>query len=110
MLAMKNPKMDYDYFNVGTGKKLSILDVAENLIKLYAPGSSMGPTIANKFRSGDIRHCFADVSKIRSMGFEPKVAFEEGMKELAEWGRTVSARDDFDKAEGELQSKSLIKS
>ena len=70
----------------------------------------MGPTIANKFRSGDIRHCFADVSKIRSMGFEPKVAFEEGMKELAEWGRTVSARDDFDKAEGELQSKSLIKS
>jgi dTDP-L-rhamnose 4-epimerase len=110
LLAMNSKGMDYRSFNVGTGKAVSVLDIARTLIKLYGKGDSIEVKIANKFRSGDIRHCFSDISEIRKMGFEPRVDFESGMKELVEWGKTVEAEDRTERAEQELENKSLIKS
>jgi dTDP-L-rhamnose 4-epimerase len=110
MLALKNPSMNYGSFNVGTGKALSINDIAETLLKLYGKEGSLRPKIINKFRSGDIRHCFSDISRIKKMGFKPKVGFEEGMIEFVKWGKAATAEDKFGKAENELEGRSLIKS
>jgi hypothetical protein len=44
------------------------------------------------------------------MGFEPRSDLESGMKELVGWGKMENAEDCFDKAEKELENKSLIKS
>ena len=42
--------------------------------------------VPGKFRAGDIRHCFADVTRAReALGFEAEVPFEQGLAELAEW-------------------------
>jgi dTDP-L-rhamnose 4-epimerase len=109
MLAMKNPNMDYSTFNVGTGKPTTILDIADVLTKLYGK-EDVKPERESGFRSGDIRHCFSDISSIKKMGFEPKTDLESGMKELVEWGKGESAEDDFNKAKSELENKSLIKS
>ncbi len=110
LMALDNPNMNYGSFNVGSGKSVSVNEIAGTLLRLYGKDGSIEPKIANKFRAGDIRHCFADTSKIRKMGFEPKVDFESGMKELVGWGKTVDAEDKFTKAEDELEKKSLIKS
>ncbi|HII40303.1 MAG TPA: nucleoside-diphosphate sugar epimerase, partial [Thermoplasmata archaeon] len=92
---------------VGAGRGLSVLDVANVLLTLY--GSKLAPVVAHKFRAGDVRHCFADISKARRLlGYEPKVAFEEGMKELVEWGRKVEAKDGFERAYEELRNKGLV--
>ena len=41
------------------------------------------PEITGRYRVGDIRHCFADISLAREvLGYEPRVTFEEGMQEL----------------------------
>jgi len=67
------------------------------------------PEITNKFRAGDIRHCFADISKIKNnFGYKPKVDFEEGMKELVEWGEKVEAVDKFEEAHEELKARGLV--
>jgi len=42
------------------------------------------------------------------LGYEPKVSFEEGMKELVEWASKIEARDRFDKAYKELEEKKLV--
>jgi dTDP-L-rhamnose 4-epimerase len=110
MLALKNKNMDFGSFNVGTGKAISINEIAETLLKLYGKDGSLSPKIANKFRSGDIRHCFADISKIKRMGFEPKVSFREGMAELVSWGKKTEAVDKSHDAERELEGRALIKS
>ncbi len=106
ILAMKEDKMAYQAFNVGSRHRISILEVARILSKLY--GKNVEFDIQNKFRAGDIRHCFSDISKIREFGYEPKVSFEDGMKELVEWGETVEALDRVENAQEELMEKGLV--
>ncbi len=107
ILAMEQNSANFEVFNVGSGQPLSIKSVAEKIAGLY--GLDLKPEITNKFRKGDIRHCFADISKIKSrLGFEPSVSFEEGMKEIIEWSQSVKAEDRFDEATRELKKKGLI--
>lgn len=107
ILAMKRKEADYDFFNVGTGVPHSILDVANVIIYLYNK-KDLKPKITNKFRAGDIRHCYADVSKIsKKLGFKPKVPFEKGIKKLIEWSETQEAYDLTQKAQLELKKRGL---
>jgi dTDP-L-rhamnose 4-epimerase len=107
IIGMKKTAANFEAFNVGTGIQVTIKEVAEILIELY--GKRIMPNITNKFRKGDVRHCFADISKIsKKLGFRPKVSFKEGMKELIEWAREQEAVDHFDDAATELKKKGLI--
>jgi dTDP-L-rhamnose 4-epimerase len=107
LLAMKSSNANYGVFNVGTGKEINILEIARTLIKLYK--KKLKPEITNKFRAGDIRQCFADISRIKTkLGYKPKVAFEEGMKELVNWGEKEEAEDKFDEAHDELLRRGLV--
>jgi len=107
ILSMENSKADYETFNVGTCSPITIRSIAETLAKLY--GKDIKPVITNKFRKGDVRHCFADITKIKSkLGFNPETNFEEGMKELIEWSSGVKAEDKFEQATKELTTKGLI--
>ncbi len=105
ILAMETPGMNYGSFNVGTGKPTSILEAARVLAGLYK--KKMGPRIAGKYRAGDIRHCYSDISRIRRFGFEPRVGFEQGMKELVSWGEGIKAEDKTEQARKELEDKGL---
>lgn len=106
MLAMKNSKLDYQALNVGTGRQTSVLDVVNVLGRLFHK-PHIKPEIVKKFRAGDIRHCYADISRISRMGFRPTLNFEQGMKELAEWGAGVKAEDMVERAKDELEKKGL---
>ena len=66
------------------------------------------PVISGKSRKGDIRHCYADNSKIKEkLGFEIKTPFEDGMKELISWSENIESVDKFDVARKELEEKGL---
>jgi dTDP-L-rhamnose 4-epimerase len=105
-LAMERSQANYKTLNVGTGKPTSILEIANVLAKLY--GKGIEPQVVNKYRSGDIRHCYADVSEIRKIGFEPKTSFEEGMEKLVEWGEQAEAIDKVEEATKELVERGLV--
>jgi len=108
LLAMEQAGADYEVVNVGTGRSLSILNVAQLLIERLQPQSNIQPVIEKKFRRGDIRHCFADISKIkRLLGYHPKVEFENGLEELVSWVRQQTAIDRFDQAKYELERRGL---
>jgi dTDP-L-rhamnose 4-epimerase len=83
-LAMTNRAADYQVFNVGTGRPISVLEVGQLLAQEL--GWTRGFEITRKFRAGDIRHCFADISRIRAaIGYEPRYRFEDGVRELVAW-------------------------
>lgn len=89
-------------YNVGTGKPISILEIANTLIGLY--GKKLKPEVRNQFRKGDIRHCFADVSKIKKdLGWCAQTKFGDGMRELIGWAEKEEARDGFEQAEKEMK-------
>jgi len=66
-------------FNVGTGRAVSIRELAAAVMRLAGLGGE--PAYAPP-RSGDIKHSVADVSKARALGWEPRVPLEEGLRRL----------------------------
>ena len=93
MLAMERPQSDDKVINIGCGKPISIRSVAEILARSL--GKDLEPVITNKYRAGDIRHCYADLSRARTLlGYEPQVSYEEGFRELAEWLGSQEAGED----------------
>ena len=115
LLAMERDEADYGVFNVGTGRPMTILDVANALIthlqdRICDAQSTIGnrkSQIVNRFRAGDIRHCFADIGRIQALGYQPQVRFEDGVAELVDWVRMQTAVDGFDRARAELVSRGL---
>lgn len=70
--------------NIGSGRAVTVREVASTLAEVL--GTRVEPQVTGKYRVGDIRHCFADVSLAREvLGYEPKVTFEAGMAELVTW-------------------------
>ncbi|HLZ31048.1 MAG TPA: NAD-dependent epimerase/dehydratase family protein [Chloroflexota bacterium] len=85
-LAMTNAAADYQVLNVGTGRPTSVLQVGEHLARELA--WTGGFDIVRKFRAGDIRHCYADITRIqKALDYTPRVRFEDGVRELVAWVR-----------------------
>ncbi len=104
--ALEHDRANYEVFNVGSGHPTSIKQVAHVIIELMQ--STVKPEISFKFRKNDIRHCTADISKIRKfLGWEPKIRFKDGMKELIAWGEKEKAVDMVQQAIGELTQRGL---
>jgi dTDP-L-rhamnose 4-epimerase len=102
LLAMHSKASDGEVINIGCGKPIAIRRVAELLAK--ALDRDVQPVITNRFRAGDIRHCYADITKARELlGYEPLVAHEEGFRELADW---LCGQEAEDKAETMLKELS----
>lgn len=96
-------------FNVGTGVATDVLTVAKSLISAYE--IDVPVTITGKFRLGDIRHNYADLTKISSLlGFEPKVFFADGIKKFSSWVLEQEIQEDrLTKSLEEMKMKGLLK-
>ncbi len=105
-LALERDGADGRPVNVGSGKSSSVLEIAAALTRVL--GKEIEPELTGKFRAGDIRHCFADVSLAHeALGFEAEVPFEDGLAELAGWLEGQVATDRFDEAAAELTQRGL---
>jgi dTDP-L-rhamnose 4-epimerase len=96
-------------FNVGTGKPTNLIELLE-LLEKALDTSGIEPSIPGRFRTGDIRHCYADISRIsQALGYKPAVELDAGLTELAEWMRTQSAENLTRRAAAELERKGLVR-
>lgn len=109
ILGIEKDAADGEVFNVGTGVATDVISVATNLIKNY--GVDVPLTISGNYRLGDIRHNYADLTKIKSkLGFEPKYSFEAGLKEFTNWVNTQEVeKDNYQKSIDEMKAKGLYK-
>lgn len=109
ILALEKSEANNEIFNVGTGVAFNVLDVAMQLINNY--NIKVPVKISGNYRLGDIRHNFADLSKIsRMLEYQPKVSFKEGIKKFTEWVNTQDVHEDFYlKSIEEMKNKGLYK-
>jgi dTDP-L-rhamnose 4-epimerase len=107
LLALESPDAGQTLFNVGTGRPTTVLDVARTLSAQL--GVDLAPTIANKFRAGDIRHCYGDPSRIeQALGWKAEVPLDEGYRDLIAWSRAQKPTDTFAASLTELESRKLV--
>jgi dTDP-L-rhamnose 4-epimerase len=106
-LCLESPQAQDKVFNIGSGQAVTIVELAERMA--HALGKDqLEPQITGKYRMGDIRHCFADISLARSgIGYMPRVTLEEGVLELADWLEGQIADDHLDSASAELIARGL---
>ena len=106
ILAMERAEADGMALNVGSGQPITIRQVAKELTRSL--GTEIEPEITGKYRAGDIRHCFADISAARNvLGYQPQVSFSDGMKELVQWLGSQNAVDRSAEAVERLTSLGL---
>jgi dTDP-L-rhamnose 4-epimerase len=105
-LALESDRAAGATINVGSGRPTSVLEIAERLASVL--GVAIEPEVVGKFRAGDIRHCYADVTRARELlGFEAEVELERGLEALAEWLEGQVAVDRVDAAAEELAARGL---
>lgn len=105
LLAMHDPRFDYGVFNVSSGRPTTIVEVAQSLARYL--DRPIEPQITRQFRRGDIRHCFADISAIKALGYSPRTDFQHGIASLVEWVSQQKPVDAYDQAHQELLTKGL---
>jgi dTDP-L-rhamnose 4-epimerase len=108
LLALETQTGAGKVYNIGSGIRRSILSIGRDLASVM-DCPNITPHVLGKYRVGDIRHCFADISLARSeLGFAPQVDFREGLEELAEWLAGQTAVDAVDRAKEELENRGLV--
>jgi dTDP-L-rhamnose 4-epimerase len=101
-----NEAADGAVINIGSGQSVTVNEIATRLARIL--GKDVEPEVTGKYRVGDIRHCFADISRAKELlGFEPAVSMDDGMTELAEWLEGQVAVDHVDAAASELAARGL---
>lgn len=105
-LALESDVKD-EAINIGSGESYTILQLAQSLCTRLS--GTIIPEVTGQKRIGDIRHCFADITKARQiLGYEPQVGIDTGIDELIYWLKTQTAVDRVDQHRAELVEKGLL--
>lgn len=106
-LALRSDAAAGEVVNVGSGRSVTVNEIASRLARIL-DAEALEPEVTGEYRVGDIRHCFADVSRAEDLlGYEPQVDLEDGMTELAGWLEGQVAVDQVDAATAELRDRGL---
>src|SRR5262245_2140092 len=106
--VLTDDRADGRVLNLGSGQARRIGDIGRALATLVGR-DDLQPQVTGQFRRGDVRHCTADIARAReTLGFAPRVAWEDGLHELLAWSRETVATDHFDRAHGELARHGLL--
>ena len=96
-----------EVFNIGSGEAYTVLEVAAQLASLLGK-PDIRPEITGQYRTGDIRHCFADITRAHTLlGFQPAVALTEGLSDLCGWLSGRQVEDHVERAYAELTERGL---
>jgi len=83
MLVFEDSRADYHVFNVGGDRRITVMGLA--WMVCHAAGTDCGPEPCGIYRLGDTRHIFSDVSRLRALGWEPRVSETDVVREYLEW-------------------------
>lgn len=95
--------------NVGSGVATTVSEVVAALFDAF--DTSVPTTVTGNYRLGDIRHNFADTTKLQDvLGFTPGVPFAAGVAEFVAWVKTEPIEgDSYQRSLDEMSARSLLK-
>jgi dTDP-L-rhamnose 4-epimerase len=106
-LALEAPEAAGQVFNIGSGQACEIQELAHRMAMVLDKPEIRAETTGT-YRVGDIRHCFADISRAREvLGFEPQLSLDRGLEELGSWLEGQAAMDRVAQASAELNLRGL---
>lgn len=108
IILCTNKGADKNIYNIGTGEQTTVLEITKTLAALLNPNAEI--KITGEKREGDIRHNFANISKIKKLGFEPKYNLAAGLNEFLKWQETQSQKNSvYENSLDEMRKIGLLK-
>ena len=77
-----------EFFNVGYGKEVTILELAEMMKQVT---EFQGEIILDGSKPDGTPRKLTDISRLKEMGWKPKICLEEGLKQTYEWYKANKA-------------------
>jgi dTDP-L-rhamnose 4-epimerase len=107
LLALECGQAAGQVFNVASGSSCTVRDAAAR-VAVAIGNANLEPQITGQYRFGDIRHCYADISRAcEVLGYRPAVTLDRGLAELAEWLGGQVAEDRVEAARAEMLARGL---
>jgi dTDP-L-rhamnose 4-epimerase len=108
-LALEVREAAGQVFNVGSGRHFTVRAIAERIAALLGE-EHIQPEISGRYRVGDVRHCFADITLARQvLGYEPQVTLDDGLQQFASWVESQMNFDHCAEAYAELEARGLTR-
>lgn len=107
-LALDAPAAAGAVINVGSGRPISVLEVADALAGTLGH-HDLAPVVTGRYRAGDVRHCFADIERAHHLlGYVPQMSMAAGLAEMLAWLEGQPAVDQVEAATRELIARGLV--
>jgi len=71
-------------YNLGSGEPVRIADLARKILRLMGREDLQVAPSGTSF-PGDVNRFYADTTKVRRLGFSPRVGLDEGLSRTIEW-------------------------
>jgi len=84
LLAMK-PMAVGESFNVATGEPTTIKELVELTLEALGLQGKTRIVYTGKSWKGDVTNLYADITKLKKVGFKPKVGISRGLRTLLNW-------------------------
>lgn len=109
LLALENSRMDYQVYNVGGGKAYTVFDLANMAARVL--GKEVKSKASGKFRLGDTRHITSDISKLKTLGWQPTNSIEKSVRDYLNWLSTIEIRENvIECAQERMETLKVIQS
>ena len=83
LLAIESKSADKEIYDIGTGLKTTIRDIAHLIAAHY---NTPAPHVCGKYRNGDVRHASCDISTVQQvLQFKPDYSLTQGIEQLCKW-------------------------
>jgi dTDP-L-rhamnose 4-epimerase len=94
LLVLREPRADFQMFNVGGDRKVTVSEFASVVAEIFGRRDYQ-PKPSGKYRYGDTRHIFSDVSKLKALGWAPRHTVQESVTAYREWLKSADAAEDI---------------
>ncbi len=109
LLMLEDSRAEYQAFNVGGNRRVTVRELAQMVIE--EAGVAVEPELPGIYRVGDTRHVFSDVSKLQRLGWTPRVAQSEMVREYLTWAsEQPDLHDTFAGAQARMEAAGVIRS
>lgn len=94
LLVLRDARADYQMFNVGGDRAVTVAEFARTVAEIFGR-EGYQPKASGKYRYGDTRHIFSDVSKLKALGWAPKRGVRESVSAYKRWLESAGAAEDI---------------
>ena len=94
LLLLGDDRANYEMFNVGGGAPITVKHFAETVAEVFGI-EDYDPKPCGKYRFGDTRHIWSDISKLESLGWKPTRTIYDSVLEYKQWLNSASSIDNI---------------